>query len=148
MVQDTQNGLKSGKKICKKKFSSMFFFDFQIVITLEPKVVDPYNLGDSWSVDRGLSSGKWMPFSAGRGGVCQSVQGKNRQKCSHLTLAVVYTAYKCQSIGHQLWRLFLSCSQLLKGFKLLLRAVLNTINTMVKYFEIPSSLVFMTSRNR
>ena len=34
---------------------------------MEPKVVDPYNLSDSWSVDPDLSSGKSVPFSRGGG---------------------------------------------------------------------------------
>ena len=41
----------------------------KITLTFEPKVVDPYNLGDSWSVDRDLSSGKSVPFSGGAGGL-------------------------------------------------------------------------------
>ena len=44
----------------------MSFFDFQIAITLEPKVEDPYNLGD-WNRD--VSSGKAVPFSGDRGSV-------------------------------------------------------------------------------
>ena len=34
-----------------EKALSPGFSNFKIAITLEPKVVDPYNLGDSWSGD-------------------------------------------------------------------------------------------------
>ena len=56
-----------------KKLLSPGFSNLKIAITLEPKVVDPYNLGDSWSVDRDLSSGKSVPFSEGGGKVGLSV---------------------------------------------------------------------------
>ena len=46
---------------------SILWNSFLRPITLEPKVVDPYNLGDYWSVDRDLSSGKLVPFFWGGG---------------------------------------------------------------------------------
>ena len=49
--------------------NKVHFLDLEIAITFEPKVVDPYNLGDSWSVDQYLSSGKSVPFFRGEGPV-------------------------------------------------------------------------------
>ena len=57
------------------------FFNIQIAITLEPKVVDPYNPGDSWSLDRDLSSGKAVPFSGG------GLLGGNEEKPKNLDTA-------------------------------------------------------------
>ena len=65
----------SKKNLSKIKFSESFF-DFQIAITFEPKVVDPYNLGDSWSVDQDLSSGKLVPYSGGGGSLLGGIEEK------------------------------------------------------------------------
>ena len=62
--------------------ASLAIMNLEITITLEPKVVDPYNLGDCWSVDQDLSSAKSWSKSQGGGSVCWSLRS---QKWLHQT---------------------------------------------------------------
>ena len=60
-----------------KKRLSPVLSNLNIAITLEPEVVDPYNLGDSWSWDRDLLPGKVVPFSEGGGLLgCEGERGE------------------------------------------------------------------------